>query len=199
MKKRIVLWVMQSKIYRWLLRKIIPIVRFSLYYPKSDGIKYNEAYDLLQPGDIILTNDSLKLTSLLIPGEWSHAALCVSKDKRFEVAEMTHEDYVKATFFKLFHEADRVAILRCPCISQDKEYLKLVIEKCRSFEGATYDQAFELGVTALYCSELVYQADFERRLNVNLEDLAGLGREYISPDGLFKSKNVVVVYDTGVT
>jgi len=53
-----------------------------------------------------------------------------------------------------------------------------------------------MGVKALYCSELVYQSDFERRLDVNLEDLAGLGRKYISPDGLYKAKNVRVVWDS---
>jgi hypothetical protein len=55
---------------------------------------------------------------------------------------------------------------------------------------------FELGVEALSCSELVYEADFERRLDVNLEDVVGMGQLYISPTGLWHSTNTSVVIDT---
>lgn len=196
MLKLFVLFIMQSRLYEWLITRVIPFVRLSLYYPASSGPKFYQAYKKLRPGDFILTNDSHKLTSLLIPGEWSHAGLCVSLNGVFEVAEMTHNHYEKSTFFKLFHEADRVAILRCPAISNDPEYLNAVIEKCKSFEGAKYDIHFDLGVKALYCSELVYQSDFEHRIQLDLSDIVGIKRKYISPDGLFKSKNCVVIYDT---
>jgi hypothetical protein len=158
------------------------------------GIKYHKVYKAIKPGDIILTTDKRKLTTLLIPGEFAHAALCVSKDKEFEVAEMTHTDFTKSTVADLCFEADRVRVLRGTKFTPT--YIKKVIAKCISFEDVPYDDQFELGVKALSCSELVWAADFEQRLEASLEDIAGLGRQYISPTGLFRAKNVELVIDT---
>jgi hypothetical protein len=193
--KRILLFIMQTKFYSWLLLHIIPYIRFTTYYTSLRGNKYHQGYDLLRPGHIILTVDRKKLTSLLIPGDFSHAAFCVGKyPEEYEVAEMTHTNYTKSHFFDICKEADRVVILECPDFSAG--YIQQMIDNCMSFETATYDLSFDLGVKALYCSELVYQADFRRILKVDLSDLAGLGRAYISPDGLYAAKNVRVVWDS---
>lgn len=195
--KRILVWLMNTQAYSWTLKHVIPYIRFSTYYPALRGAKYQEGYAKLKTGHIILTNDSKKLTALLIPGDFAHAALCVNgsgDSKNFEIAEMTHTDYTKSYFFDLCKEADRVVIIECNDF--DEEYTEQVAQKCRGFEGAIYDVKFGLGVKALYCSELVYQSDFEKRLDINLEDLAGLGRDYISPDGLYKAKNIKVVWDS---
>ena len=138
--------------------------------------------------------NNLKLTTKLIPGEWAHAAVCVSKDKKFEVAEMTHTDYTKSTVSDVCYEADRVLVLRCTAFK--KVYTKKFIKKIKSFEGVPYDDQFELGIKALSCSELVWAGDFERKLDVSLEDIAGLGRDYISPTGIANAKNVKTVIDT---
>ena len=195
--KKILVWMMNTDTYLWLLKHVIPYIRFTTYYTSLRGAKYQEGYKKLKPGHIILTIDKKKLTSLLIPGTFAHAALCLAKSDSpnvYEVAEMTHTDYTKSYFFDICKEADRVIILEC--VDWDEEYVQQVIAKCLEFEGAVYDVKFGFGVKALYCSELVYQSDFERRLNVNLEDLAGLGREYISPDGLYKAKNIKVIWDS---
>ena len=192
LRNKILLWFMETKLYNYLVIQVVPYIRFSLYYTSFKGWKYHQGYALLRPGDIILTQDKKKLTTLIIGGEYSHAALCVSKNGIFEVAEMTHTHYTKSCFFDICHEADKVAILRC--YDWDQEYITKVIEKCNTFEDALYDNQFKIGIKTLYCSELVYQADFERRLIVNLEDLAGLGREYISPFGLYQAKNVDIIW-----
>jgi len=195
MKAKLLNWLLSGKTYAWLLKYVIPYIRFTMYYSLFPGTKYHEAYALLEPGDIIVTDDHRKLTSLLIPGVWAHAALCVGKDKVFEVAEMTHKDFTKSTFFDVCKESERVAIYRCKDF--DPAYIEQMIEVCKSFEGAKYDNVFDLNVEALYCSELVWQADFESRLQVKLDDLVGLGRQYISPTGLTKAANVVCIYDSG--
>lgn len=192
LKNKFLMWFMDTKIYNYILRNIIPYIRFSMYYTTFRGWKYHQGYKLLKPGDIILTQDKKKLTTLLIGGEYSHAALCVSKDGVFEVAEMTHTDYTKSCFFDICKEADKVAILRCK--DWDTEYTQKVVDKCKTFEDATYDNSFAFGVKSLYCSELVYHSDFEKRLIVDLDDLAGLGRNYISPFGLFKAENVDIIW-----
>lgn len=199
--RKALLWFTRTKIYKWLIIKVIPFIRFTTYYASLRGDAYHEGYALLEPGDIILTKDKKKLTTLLIGGEWTHAALCVDKVGSwsflgFEVAEMTHNNFTRSWFFDVVKEADRVAILRCKDF--DPDYILDAIEKCLTFDKAEYDVEFNLGVEALYCSELVYQADFERRLKVSLEDIAGLGTPYISPTGLWRAKNCEVVFDSGV-
>ena len=107
---------------------------------------------------------------------------------------MTHTDYTKSTFFDICKESDRVVVMRC--IESTPEIVFDAIERCKKFAGASYDFEFKLGVKALYCSELVYQSYRDNFLKVNLEDMVGLGREYVSPTGLYKAKNLVVVADS---
>ncbi len=194
MKKKLILWMMRTKIYLWALKNVIPYIRFTTYYTSLRGWKYRRGYRILRPGHIILTLDKKKLTTLLIPGEFSHAALCVDKEADWEISEMTHTDYTKSTFFDLCKEADRVVIMECK--DWDVHYTRQVVANCKKMVFAKYDIAFSMGVEALYCSELIYQADEERRLQVNLEDLAGIGQEYISPNGLYKAKNGKVLWDS---
>jgi len=184
---------MESKAYSWIMDKI-PFIRFCLYYTSTHGQEYKRGYSILRAGDIILTRDNWKLTTFLIPGEFPHAALCVSKGGDFEVAEMTRVGFRKSEFYDICHESDRVVIIRCK--DWDKDYIEKVVEKCLSFDGANYDIKFELGVKALYCSELVVASDPEKRLIVSYGDLIGLGRPYISPMGIYAAKNIEVVWDS---
>jgi len=192
---RFAFWVMETRLYNWILDKI-PYVRFNTYYSAIRGFTYREGFELLRVGDIILTKDNWKLTSFIIPGELPHAALCLSKspERGFEVAEMTRVGYKKSEFYDICHEADRVVILRCT--DWDDEYIGKVVETCLTFEGLDYDNKFELGVKALYCSELVVASDPEKRLKVSYEDLIGLGRPYISPTGILRGENIEMIWDS---
>ena len=192
--RRTVGYIMQTKLYRYLLKHIIPYIRFTTYYTSLRGWKYHVMYDKLEPGDIILTIDKKKLTTILIPGAFSHAAMCVSLNKKWEVSEMTHSDYTKSCFFDICKESDRVVILRCKKCTY--EQVMSAIKKCKSFENAEYDSQFSLGISALYCSELIYASYENNLLKASLEDFVGLGRPYISPVGLYNAKNVKVIIDS---
>jgi uncharacterized protein YycO len=192
--RRVVGYIMQTKMYRYLLKHVIPYIRFTTYYTNLRGKKYHALYQQLIPGDIILTIDKKKLTTLLIPGEFSHAAMCVSLDAEWEVSEMTHSDYTKSCFFDICKESDRVVIMRCKKITE--EQLTKAIEKCKSLEDATYDSEFSLGIKELYCSELIYVSYENNLIEANLEDFVGLGRDYISPVGLYHAKNLKIVIDS---
>ncbi len=194
--RKFLIWLTKRRLYKWALYHVIPYIRFTTYYTSMKGSVYHKGYELLKPGDIILTKDKKKLTTILIGGEFCHAAFCVSKNRGFECAEMTHTDYTKSTFADVCFQSDRVVILRCPDF--DGTYITKIIKKCKSFEDCKYDTVFKLNNEFLYCSELVYESDFERRLKLDLSDLAGIGNKYISPTGLFYAKNVTVVWDTGV-
>lgn len=186
-------YIMQTKFYKFMLKHVIPYIRFTTYYTSLRGRKYHKLYASLKHGDVILTIDKKKLTTLLIPGDFSHAAMCVSKDRDWEVSEMTHDDYTKSTFFDICKESDRVVILR-PQL--DGEQIKDAVQKCKSLEGSEYDSFFDLGVKSLYCSELIYQSYEGNSLESNLEDFVGLGRPYISPTGLLHSKKLKLVIDS---
>lgn len=196
MKKKFLLWLMQTSFYSWLLLRIVPFIRVSTYYTSMRGWKYRRGYRLLQTGDILLAVDRKKLTTMLIGGEFTHAALCVSCGSEWEVSEMEHLGYVKSTFFDICKEADRVVILRCTDF--DDAYIAKLVDKCKSFDGYGYDVEFNMnsGIPVLYCSGMVYESDFEHRLQVSLEDLAGIGRPYISPTGIFHAKNGKVIWDS---
>lgn len=184
---------MTTKIWHHVLMKIIPYIRFSMYYTDFTGVQYNAINNVMQPGDVLLCIDKRKLTTKLIPGEFSHAAMCISNDGVWEVSEMTHNDYAKSCMFDVCKESDRVVLLR-PQLPLS--IINKAIDKCKSFEGANYDVAFSLGVEALYCSELVYESYEDNALGVNIDDIAGLGKPYISPSGLYKAKNLRVVIDS---
>ena len=111
--KRLVVWLTNTKLWAWLLIKVVPFIRFTTYYTDFRGHQFIIGYKRLQPGDIILTKDKRKLTTVLIGGEFTHAALCVNLGRPYEIAEMTHHDYTKSFFFDVCKESDRVVILRC--------------------------------------------------------------------------------------
>ncbi len=184
---------MTTKFYKHVLLKVIPYIRFTTYYPDLNGSKYNAVYREMQPGDIILTIDRRKLTTKLIPGEFSHAGMCVSKDGVWETAEMTHNHYDKTCLFDMGKSSDRLVLMR-PQLPQGQ--IHSAIDKCKSFEGTDYDTSFSLGIEALYCSELIYESYANNGLGVNISDLLGLGKPYISPSGLYTAKNLKVVIDT---
>jgi len=193
--KKILALFMQTKPYGWLLKHVIPFIRLTTYYSNFDGHRYEEARAVVQPCDYILTTDDLKLTSYIIPGVVDHAALVLTG--HMEIAQMTHKDFTIDTLFDICKESTRIVVMRCPDIYEDHAYKVKMGLKVAGFKGAKYDGQFTLGVNALYCSELVYQADYEHRLKCNLEDLAGLGRPYISPTGLLCVANAKCVYDSG--
>lgn len=192
--RKFLIWLSSTKVYEWFLIHVIPYIRFSMYYTGMKGSSFHKMYKMLKPGHIILTTDKKKLTTFLIPGEFAHAAFCVSKDQNWEMSEMTHTHYTKSTFADVCFQADRVVIMECKDF--DQQYINKIIDQCKKFEDVLYDFQFELGVKALSCAELIYESDVERRLDISLEDVAGLGRPYISPTGLFRAVNCEVIYDT---
>lgn len=190
-------WLTNTKAYAYLMKRVIPYIRFTTYYTSLRGDKYQAGYAILQPGHFVLTVDKKKLTTLLIPGTFSHAAFCVAKKSSSllsEIVEMTHTDYTKSWFFDLCKEADRVAIFTL--LDKDDEYISKMIFTAKQLEGTPYDITFTLGVKALSCSELIYFIDFEKRMQASLEDIHGLNRPYITPDGLAKAARVLCVWDS---
>lgn len=198
--KQFLIWLISTKFWSWLLLDVIPYIRFSNQPTKIRGHIYNQGYAVLKAGDVILSRDNKKLTTWLITGKtgWTHASLCVGKlmptDIGCEVLEMDRKGQVQSDFFDICHEADRVAIYRCTDFTED--YIPKVIARCLSFKNVAYDVTFSMDPTKMACSEMVWDADFENRMKVDLTDDAHIGRPFISPNGLSKGKNMTLVWDS---
>jgi hypothetical protein len=194
-KKEIIMWFMQSSLYNFFMNHVVWRIRFTTYYPNLSGVYYHAAYEVLQPSDVVLTTDDLKLTSYLIPGNSGadHAALCISKDKKREIIEATHKGVKCCTFADTWKESTRIIIMRC--LKWDEEYKREVISKSLTFENKPYDTSFN-NPQAIYCSELIMLSDYQYRANYDLSDIAGIGMKYISPSGLLFSYSFICVYDS---
>lgn len=218
MLQKLMLALVGSKVWSWLLLKVLPYLRFSMYYTRFKGRRFVQGYKILAPGQFVLTLDEHKITSMLVPGFMTHAGFVVGnalhlpvKEVPYEVAEMTHDHFTKSYFFDVCKESSRVLI--CDCLDWDFGYVEKMLANLPRLEKAKYDVGFSLGVELLYCSELIYQLDrmannpeanlldlrdhsFLGRLEVDLSDIHGLGQRYISPDGLLFAKNTTVVWDS---
>lgn len=170
-------FITRSKPYIWFMRKVLPKLRFTNRYGEFDGKDFLRAWDILKPGDILLSVDKSKASAFLVPGYFSHAALCISKEGVNQIAEMTCDDYHLTTFYDFCRESDDVSIIR---LSRDDDYNIKMIRAALSLAFAKYDLEFEHGNEALYCSELAAAADFENRLGLNPSKL------YIEPDDIYK-------------
>jgi hypothetical protein len=197
LRKLAVKAIMHSSLYRWVLVKVLPYFRFTTYYPKSNGFQYHIIESALIPGSLLFIKDNAKLAGKLIPGDWDHVAICVGKNIfGFVFAEMVVDGFRFSHLFDIMKECDHAAVKLCPDFWNDENYPSDFINRVIAFRHAKYDIGFTLGVKELYCSELVYAADTEKRIKYDLEDLAGIGKPYISPQGLFDAANLVKLIDT---
>lgn len=214
--RKLLLKLTQTKFWYIIIMRIIPYLRFSMYYTRFSGMAFNQGLKHLQPGRFLLTMDEKKATTVLVPGFMTHAAYCVNNcvarsNSSFEIVEMTHEDFAKNYFFDVCKEASRVLI--CDCDDWDYDHKARMVSAVPRLSKAKYDVGFSLGIKALYCSELVYQLDriasnpgatdsdlsdtlLTGSLRVDLSDIAGLKKPYISPDGLLFAKNIRVIWDS---
>lgn len=184
-----------TNVYNWFLKKVFPKIRFSTYYTSMRGWKYQDGHRLLRKGDIIVTLDNNKASTVMIGGEWAHAGLCIgleSHGDNYECAEMTSKNFTWSHFADMCFEADKVAIYRCT--DWDEYYIEEVIKKCLSLKDAHYDNQFEAADSELYCSELIAVADFEKRLHLPKERLEIIGLDYVSPTGITKADNVELIW-----
>jgi hypothetical protein len=208
-------WLTGWKSYGWLMKQVIPYIRFTTYYalPSNEafeqwGALERQGYAALRPGDLIFTVDEFKLSSRVIGNATvklgdkkpyfvpSHVAVCLFKDRdtAFEIAEMTHLDYTRSTWEDVVRQSTRVVIARCS--GWDNHYVaQVVIPTALSFQDRKYDDRFQMGADTLACSELIYFADAQQRLKVSLKPLIG-DRPYITPVGLILGENLTIIWDS---
>lgn len=213
--RQIMFWFLQTEFYYFVVKRIIPYIRFTIYYTRFRKFAFARLYSQLKPGDILLSIDYQKLTTKVIGGDWSHAAICVGVGiNKTEIVEMTHNDFNETDFHKFCSESERVRIKRVN--DTDWDVVRFISNVWKQ-EDSLYNVGFiakekkdpRKNKTLVnkhghkvhkfnYCSQLVTEADDLNIIKCNWEDLAGLGVPYISPTGLDKATNMITVDDSGL-
>lgn len=187
--RKFIRWLLSTRLCAFFVKYVIPEVKF-FHAPGPSWRVKQDFKQTMRIGDILLSKSRGHLTNLLIPGKFSHAAIVIGKNK---IAEMKANDFDVVDFEHFSKHTTRLALLRLR--PYEKEYARQMANKAMSFSSARYDRLFSLGVDALYCSELCYEADFQRRMKADLSDLEGLGQKYISPVGLYEAPGLHAVLE----
>lgn len=104
----------------------------------------------IQEGDILLSYERQRITSLFIKGFWSHAAIISSKKT---VVEAVKPKVKEVDLEEWLFKKDYVCIIRPLC----EEYIrKIAAANSLYYLGKDYDYTFSLDNMQIYCSELVY-------------------------------------------
>jgi len=187
MKTKLLLWLMGTRFYKFLLKYVIPEIKF--FHATGPNFYFKEMLRReMRAGDMLLSKSGFHLTNLLIGGSYSHAAVVVGPDR---IAEMCAKGFDLVNVDKFCTGTTRFLLLRFK--NHDQAYGEAVAAKAMTFARANYDTMFTLDVEALYCSELCFQSDFEGRMQADLSDLVGMGRPYLSPEGVATAKGLEVV------
>jgi hypothetical protein len=181
--------MMNTKPYKWIGLEIVPNIRFSTRVTDMRGKHAMQILNQAKPGDFILCSDKKKLISSIVPGELTHAALIVENYNTFE---MTHENFKVEHILDILYQADYAVL--CRIKGGDSDYALKMVEYAKTFSDAKYDVKFKIGPDELYCSELIYHADFEHRLEVELSTM--FGEKQVTAVDLFFAKNCEVIYST---
>ena len=181
--------IMKSKPYEWVALGVVPYIRFNTSVTDMRGKHAAKILKQARPGDFILCSDKKKLISSIVPGNLTHAALIGENHNAFE---MTQKNFKVEHILDILYQADYAVLCRIKGI--DSDYASKMVERAKTFSDAKYDVKFEIGRDELYCTELIYHADFEHRLEV--EPSTMFGKKRVPADDLFFAKNCEVIYSS---
>jgi len=155
----------KKKMLSWMSTvKISPYPFFIILGGKTDysinGSHIRLIMKNLQPGDILLSKKNVFLTSLGIPGYWSHVGLYVGNNKVIHV----DGDGLHNCDILDFTDADNIAIYRLQSSIENKQkIINLALEKAQKLttKDIEYDYDFDLSSDKkFFCTELVYHCYF---------------------------------------
>lgn len=117
---------------------------------KMNGEDVREVLNIKQPGDILLRRYNHYISGLMIPGHYTHAAICVGDNK---IIHMLGEGIDKQDILT-FCRCDEVAIIHC----NDEQTNKIAIKKANAYfkQGIEYDFDFDFSnKTKFSCTEFI--------------------------------------------
>ena len=120
----------------------------------------------IRSGDVILTRWDKYVTSMAVPGFWSHCGLVTSKKKVIHAAL----DGVRESHILDFLRVDHVMVLR----PGSGMFSKKAVARARMLVGKDYDYLFDgLDDKAIYCFELIHDCypRIEAKKRILAEDI----------------------------
>lgn len=196
-------------LHGWILNLITPFLKWSsgkhlpFTHKLITGLDYYQIEYLLQPGDIFLTRIRGELTTLIIPGFFSHAAIYCPEgagDVNEFVMEAEGPGVVRTDLVSFLLSKDYVVIRR-PRLTEDQRIL--AAQYATAQRGLPYDYNFKFsmsGQKAFYCSELVWwsyaQACALAKVECPFVPVDQLGVATITPDDIYTSNNFNTIYDS---
>lgn len=141
-------------------------------------------------GVVIGSRDPSKLAGKVIPGDIDHVGIL---DCGY-VIEAKANGVIKTPLDEFILEAEGIVL--CYGIKWNKEYRNDIANKANTFIGRPYDRKLSFGSSALYCSEVCFESDFNKICKYDTTDLAGIGRDYISPVGVLEAVGMTRIYDS---
>jgi len=163
----------------WLFTPIQKIMqKLGRAEPKMNRESVDLAMSLIKTGDILLSKEDQRFTSLFIKGDYKHAAILSPSG----VIEAVGDDYEngknlggvrKVDLEEWLFLMDKVAIIR-PLQNPEINY----IAGCNalSYIGRGYDYEFKIDKSKIYCSELIYLC-----YQSESDTFKGIGRKEILP------------------
>lgn len=157
--KAIKFWLKQR--FLWLSTPFQKIISHMGYQePTLNQNDIDVSVGLCLPGDIILTYESARPTSVLIPGPLDHAAIVTDLKT---VMEAVTDKYMgnsnvggvrEVGLEGFLYRKNEYVIIRPVYLNSDINFSAGHLS--RSYKGRKYDHQFRLDNENLYCSELVY-------------------------------------------
>lgn len=185
----------------WASGKHLPFTHKSV-----TGKQYYEVLPLLKPGHIFVTKIRGELTSLIIPGYWSHAAMytpqVVGNINEF-VTEAEGPGVVRTDLVSFLLTKDEFLVLEA--IGTPDYVMEFAARFAHMGIGAVYDYKLQVNFQdpvpkSFYCSGLVWwaydRACKEFKFPSPFVAKKQLGVFTVSPDDIANSGNFRVVYDS---
>lgn len=149
------------KLFFWLTTPIQKILqKLSRQETKITESQVKSIVSLIKEGDIVLSFEYGRLTSILIKGFYNHAAIVTSK---VTIMEAVGDQYINGKNIggvreieleEWLYKKDYVAVIR-PIYDTDIPN-KIAAATSFYFKGKDYDYQFRIDNDSVYCSELVY-------------------------------------------
>ena len=144
---------------------------------------YRECKSLMKNGMILLTSTRGELTTLFIPGQFSHVAMIVNQNT---VIEATGEGVHTTDLIDFILSRDYAVLLK-PIWLNEAE-LDQASKIALQFEGFKYDYYFSASTEQFYCSELAYMAFKEVNPESPIELRNRLGQDTFIPQDFWEAK-----------
>ena len=150
----------------------------------SKGLAYR------QPGLVYLSQTRGSFTNLLIPGEWTHAAI-MGPDG--QIIEAVGAGVIETDPAKFVLSKDRVVIL---APKSSLAVMKSAGGKAKQQLGLKYDYSFKGGNKSFYCAELVGYSFFVSGFDFTPREM--LGEKTYTAQDFYNAKNKFeVLWDSG--